>query len=305
MGTTAIWCDPPQLRPRDISFFSSVPSVGGRKEIKDPTEEGRIIASGPTLEVLGADGGLPAQLCRPFALGRLRIELLPGGSMPGAAQLLVEGPGLRALYAGPVHPTGRTPAQVRACHALALTAPYLARSLEPQPPRADTDAELVAAVAGALDAGNRIAVGAVGLDTALEVLFVLAPELLRRQTIVNIAARWSRAVAILAPELDAVTKRGRSRPSLISLGPLDRLPSPAARLTRISVGAPNHPGVDLASPLSTTADLPSLLAFIQATGAVEVSLVEPRLPSVAEALSAAGPTVRLLGPPAQTGLFDA
>ncbi len=301
---TVIWCDPPQLRPRDVSFVSSAALRPGRAA--QPGEDGRVIASGPTLEALALTGGLPAQLGRPFALGRLRLELLPAGGLPGGAQLLVEGPSLRALYAGAVSPLGGKvgqAAQVRACHALALRAPLLARTLEALPPRAETEAELVATVAAALDAGHRIAIGAAGLPVALETVAILGPELQRRQTIINVAARWSQIAQILAPELDAYTKRGRSRPSLISLGPLDRLPQPAPRLTRIAVGDPKLTGVDLSSPLSAYADLPTLLDFIRATGAVEVDLVDPLLPQVAEALAAANVSVRLLGPPSQVTFF--
>jgi len=300
---TVVWCDPPQLRARDVSFVSSAVLRPGR--VAQPGEDGRVIASGPTLEALGLAGGLPAQLGRPFALGRLRLELLPAGGLPGAAQLLVEGPSLRALYAGAISPlAGKVgkPAQVRACHALALRAPLLARTLEPLPPRADTEAELISTVATALDAGHRIALGAAGLAVALETIAALGPEVQRRQTIINLSARWAQLAQILAPELAVYTKRGRGRPSLISLGPLERLPKAAPRLTRISVGDPMYSGVDLSSPLSAHADLRTLLDFIRSTGAVEVDLVDPLLPHVAEALATVA-RVRLLGPPAQVTFF--
>ena len=308
---TVIWCDPPQLRPRDVSFVSSAALRPGRSaHAKGPPDDGRVIASAETLAALAIDDGLPAQLGRPFALGRLRLELLPAGSMPGAAQLLVEGPGLRALYAGAVSPLGgrvARPAQVRACYALALRAPLLARTLDPLPPRPDVETQLVAAVAAALDAGHRVALGAAGLPTALETIAVLGPELRRREVVINVSARWSPSAQLLAldvGELDPLTKRG-GRPSPVSLGPLERLPKPTPRLTRIAVGDAGIAGVDLSSPLSAHADLPTLLDFIRSTGAVEVDLVEPLSPLVAEALATAAPnlTVRLLGPPSQVTFF--
>jgi hypothetical protein len=75
---------------------------------------------------LGLPGGdaLVPRFGRPFALGRARLELLPAGGIPGAAELLVELGGWRGLYAGELaRQAGGEPVQVRACDALVVDAP--------------------------------------------------------------------------------------------------------------------------------------------------------------------------------------
>src|SRR5579859_6316960 len=98
VGTT-IWCDAP--RRHQITFVSS--SARGLGD----AGAGRLILTERTLALLGRaaeSDALVTPFGRPFALGRLRLELLPSGHLPGAAQLLVERPGKsgarRLLYAG-------------------------------------------------------------------------------------------------------------------------------------------------------------------------------------------------------------
>ena len=84
---------------------------------------------------------------RPFALGRLRLELLPSGHVPGAAQLYVElrtAAARRVAYCGPLNPApGRfaEAPQVRAAEALCIEAP-LAACGRKLPPRAEVEAQL-------------------------------------------------------------------------------------------------------------------------------------------------------------------
>ena len=120
---TAIWCD--TARSRAMCFVSRPDAQLGRGRAD------RIVTTERTASVrralgLVCDGPLLARFGRPFLLGRARLELLPSGAMAGAAQLLVELPGWRGLYAGTVNPLAlpdADPAQVRACDEVVLEAP--------------------------------------------------------------------------------------------------------------------------------------------------------------------------------------
>jgi hypothetical protein len=112
---TQIWCD--AARRGRLCFLSHA------KVKLPPRTQARVIATEATLAALGRrrpPDALVAPLGRPFAIGRARLELLPSGIAPGAAQLLVELPERRVLYAGGgVAPSGD--AQLRACDAIAVT----------------------------------------------------------------------------------------------------------------------------------------------------------------------------------------
>jgi hypothetical protein len=92
------------------------------KHVLRPGAHARVLASGETValakkrRVKVTPDLLPALLGRPIALGRMRLELLPSGFMPGAAQLLVETPERKVLWAAALGPG----AQVRACDAVAI-----------------------------------------------------------------------------------------------------------------------------------------------------------------------------------------
>jgi hypothetical protein len=115
---TRIWCD--ALRANGVCFVShALARPAGRV-----SPHTRVIASDETARLCAAigrplpEGALLAPFARPFAVGRLRLELLPSGFVAGAAQLLVELPERRVLYAA----GGLVPAeaQVRGCDAIAL-----------------------------------------------------------------------------------------------------------------------------------------------------------------------------------------
>ncbi len=149
---TSIWCD--AARRHQVTFAASAASGVGGKIF------GRLVATARTAELLGELLGargdvLVTPFGRPFALGRLRLELLPSGRMPGAAQLLVEKPGRKLLYAGALNPRGGRLAeavQVRACDVLAMAAP-LAATGRALAPREEVERALVDAVAGAIADG--------------------------------------------------------------------------------------------------------------------------------------------------------
>ncbi|MEO6953722.1 MAG: hypothetical protein ABI321_18105 [Polyangia bacterium] len=120
---TAIWCD--AARAGAVSFVSraDVPLGRGRAERVVATEETAGLCR--RLGRAFADPLLP-RFGRPFAIGRLRLELLPSGRSAGAAQLHVELGSWRGVYAGSVWPRaglGALPLQVRPCDELVLDGP--------------------------------------------------------------------------------------------------------------------------------------------------------------------------------------
>jgi hypothetical protein len=130
-GAVSIWCD--AARSRAVCFLSRADAAFGRGGPE------RLIATAQTIALRRALGApvahaLVPRYGRPFAIGRARLELVPSGSLPGAAQLLIEldrepagEKGVwRGLYAGTLSPrplAGAEPLQVRACDELVVDAP--------------------------------------------------------------------------------------------------------------------------------------------------------------------------------------
>jgi hypothetical protein len=282
VADTSIWCDPDGAR--DLRFVGSArgPWSLGR---------GRVVTTQRSLDIRRASGRavpsepLVAPLGRPFALGRLRLELLPAGGLPGAAQLLVDGPHGRALYAGRVC-TGSTllgdEHQVRECDAVCVAA------LSPVTPPEN----LAATVAGTLGAGRSVQVLvdpwqaaeiAARLDTAGCAPIVAARPLARLVAAIFAAAGRSSPVR---------PRRSGDAPAVILAPPNAPALAGAERIL-------------LEDPL----DLPSLCAFIRATGANNAYLTgapdETTLTAVTEALRPDGISVRRLGPPIQLSWYAA
>jgi hypothetical protein len=128
-GLSPIWCD--AARSRAVCFLSRADAAFGRGRPE------RLIATAQTVALRRALGAPAAHALvprygRPFAIGRARLELVPSGSLPGAAQLLIElrgepgGESWRGLYAGTPSPrplAGAEPLQARACDELVVDAP--------------------------------------------------------------------------------------------------------------------------------------------------------------------------------------
>jgi len=311
---TAIYCDPPR-RPRaanPLCFLSSARAL--RAGVALHTGRARVVATQRTLALGRAAGGraiadaLPVQLCRPFSLGRLRIELLPSGHLPGAAQLLVSRDGApTVLYAGVVaaREGGRLaePLQARACDALAVSAPLVALTDRALPPRAEVEARLRAAVDEARAAGRPVDVRAARLGAAAEVAALL-PE-------ADAATPRLRRVLAAYRKLGLLPARAPAAEGAPPVRLLDDDAPFAPDALRLVVGgeallpdAAARAGADLALPLSDEADLPSLVAHVTACDPRDL-YVTTALPAPAvAALAAGGRRVQRLGPPAQMPLFE-
>ena len=103
-----------------MCFVSSADRVG-------IAGHGQLIATPTTLALVGRStdaGHLAVPVRRPFTLGTLRLELIPSGRCLGGAALHVDARGKTVLYAGAVRTTGDHAAEVRACDALVVDAPF-------------------------------------------------------------------------------------------------------------------------------------------------------------------------------------
>lgn len=142
---TPVWCD--ARRRRDVCFVSAADRVGR-------VGHGQLIATPLTLALLGprrataiaSEGHLGVPLRQRFALGALRLELISSGRGPGAAGLYLDIEGRRVLYMGAIRSDGGVPgvepAELRACDAVVLDAPFGASELR-FPPLAEVVAATV------------------------------------------------------------------------------------------------------------------------------------------------------------------
>jgi hypothetical protein len=316
---TSIQCD--ALRVGRTTFLSHAGVTLGR----DPSG-GKVLCTARTEHLRGALGGsrlavLPTPYCRPFSLGRARVELLPSGHAPGGAQLLVDLGGTRAggpvIYAGAVNPSQpgalAEPAQVRACRAMALDAP-LAPLLCPLPPRREVEEALVRAVCQAVGDGVAPVILVPLFAAATEVVYLFQRRGQALRVHPRIAA-LTKAYAIAGVPLGPAPARFRGTPAkgeavvwpieARSASGITRLR--AARLfyagaEALASGAAERLRVDQAFPLSDHADLPSLIAHAQAAEARDLYFTRGLTDRVAQAFARKKVRVHPLGPPEQMAL---
>ena len=263
---TPIWCD--AVREREVTFVSSVaPLTWPRRG----SRQARVLCTEETARALRALHRLPSQevlvtpFGRPLYLGKLRLELLPSGRHPGAAQLLVEVKGKRVLYSVGVDPNAAE-TQVRSCDALVL---------------APTTAHLRSADLLTWVRENERGV----------VLASLYGDLLRVATVLQ-----RHQIPLLAPRrvgqlLSAVaTKawRGRLGPGEILLWPKEQA-KPKLSAPRFEVDGASDPT--------------ALLEFARSTGAEEIFLTEKLDPGWVAPFAAAKMRVQTIAPPHQIPLL--
>ncbi|MDB4967701.1 MAG: mRNA 3-end processing factor [Myxococcales bacterium] len=309
---TEIYCDARRCPPSATAFVShaGAPRLRGGAEVRlittDRTRALRAVEVTPRGQ---AAATLVTPFGRPFAMGRLRLELLPSGHAPGAAQLYVESDGRRVAFCGPLNPTpGRFPEapQVRAADALCIEAP-LAACGRKLPPRAEVEAQLLARVARALDDGVTPVVLAPALGAAEEVVALLggAGHAVRVHT--RIAAWLGAYARIGIPTASPTVKRFRGSPAKgeVVVWPFDERHAAAIGRLRQSVlfvvsGLALDPEwaarlrVEAAFPLADHGDLPSLVAYARAAEARDVWLTSGMSEVALRAFAAAGITAHAL-----------
>lgn len=313
VGGTTIWCDARRCPAEATAFVShaGAPRLHGGADVRLITTERTRALRALTVTPRGqAAATLVTPFGRPFALGRLRLELLPSGHAPGAAQLYVELDGRRVAYCGPLNPSpGRfaEPPQVRAADALCVDAP-LAAYARRLPPRAESEAALVAAVERARDQGATPVVLAPALGAAADVVALLAGAALPLRLHARIAALVDayRKLGLAVPAPSLLRKfRGSPARGEVVVWPIEERHAAAVgklRQARLfaATGAALDPDaatrlrVDGAFALADHGDLPSLVAYAQAAGARDVWLLGAVAEPVARAFAAAGVTAHAL-----------
>jgi len=302
----------------------------------------RIVATPETVRFLkrrrSKPSFLPSPVRRPFALGEADVTLLPAGTMPGAAQLLVRWRGTTVLYFRRVLPESvglGEPLEAPAANAVLVDAPG---GLAPQAcvRRADTlesirkwveavleRSEIPVVLAEPLAAAPLLVskLGALGCEMRLhslvyETVRVYAALGLPVERAWPLAGRPRAGQLLVLPWGDPRRPADRD-PATASasalrllgraLGPVDASAGlPRLRLAVVHDGgapppADMHP--DESFLLSLSAGVPELVAHIQRTGADEV-LLSPKTPAVVgNVLRDLGTTrVQRVGPPEQLDL---
>lgn len=279
---TQIWCD--ARRRRDVCFASSIDGVSTKGH-------GQLIATATTLALLDADvasGHLAVPLRQRFALGTIRLELIPSGRGLGAAALHVDLAGRTVLYASTVRTIAGgagDPAEVRPSDAVVVAAPF---GLPGQKfPALDEVAERVIAWVRATPRGVLVVESA--LD-ALEIALRLGPH-------VRLAAsRRVRDAASRSKLAIEWKKDGATLVTMADRAPVDR---PSALVAARAIAG--HAGHAAGFAWSNAADRKQLLGWIEGTGAREVFVTGACAESIVLALGAA--RARILGPPTQMTLL--
>ena len=293
---TPIWCD--ARRRRDVCFVSSADRVGA-------AGHGQLIATPPTLALVGTStdaGHLAAPLRRPFTLGTLRLELIPSGRCLGAAALYVDARGRTALYAGPVRtldpPAGEPAADVRACDALVVAAPF-GEEHHVFAPLAEV-ADRVLAWVRAERAGKHVPV--IVVDTPLDGLEVaahLAGFVIGGGKSIREAAVRLATADIAVPAIAGITRETQ----VVIRTERDRFKAAVDPPTALVSGrALDAHAYKTAFAWPFAAGREALLAWIEQTKATEIYVTGNAAETIAQAL---GPRARVLGPPHQMTLFEA
>ena len=312
---TMLWFD--ARRAREVCVVSSIDRVARAGQ----AGHGQLIATAPTLAMLGVAGGahgvgggvaLATPTRRPFTLGQVQLELVPSGHTLGAAALLVDVPAGRVLCAGPIAPRHvglAEPAELRRCDTLVLDVPYGQRHHA-----FPSAVSASAAVADWALATTSRAVPVVlvshlgkGLDAAHLLASVgLAP---RVHPAIATAARRLTAAGLVAPPAPALRRAPRHGEVVVWLladrHRLDRALGGAATRRLLASGlaadpdaGPRH-GVDHAIAWSSAADREQNLALIRASHAGQIYLTGAGAEVIAAQL---GPGAVVLAPPQQMEL---
>ena len=296
IADTVIWCD--AQRKQQLCFISHA-------EIPLTWRDGahaKVVTTHQTIRLAEAvQASIPTEvlltpLGRPFALGRLRLELLASGMAPGAAQLWVELPQRRVIYAaGGINPRGgRTvaAAQLRSCDAIALD-PLTASHMQALPKVAEVEAALIDAVRVAQAAERAILILTRPLGPAGELASLFSSQAI----FVRAHRKISAYLAAYPTPLPLPLPRGAPPPGAVVLWPVG-LPLPGwfsrANMRLFVVGPEaamaaylDKHNPDAAFPLAMQADLEELATFAVQSGAREVYLTSALQPQASVRVQAA------------------
>jgi hypothetical protein len=301
---TVVACD--AVTGGDLTFVSraEAPGVRGGQSLPRLNLRRQLLVTEMTLALLGPDGerlrphALVAGYGRPFVLGGARLELFASDLGPGAASLLCEQGGRRVVYAGLVGPD----AEVRAADALCLDARFAAAGIA-FVSRATALGAIGRQVRDALGAGMAPVLRVEPAHIALPIAAALAADRigLRAHRHFVQAAAAHRAAGLAVPPVQRFS--GRIGPGEVLLWPGGiRLP-PQRRggrppLEVLVAPAPADAGIAYPPGL----DWNGLLAYVAATGAREVALLNAPGDELVRELTSRGIDAYPLGPPRQLRL---
>lgn len=292
------------VRPADLAFISS-PRYP-RRRVRGHR---RLVATAPTLALLGAEGGgLPAAFGRTFDLGGLEVELVRSGHLFGGAWIRVlTREGLEVGYVAGFRPdAGRTTGggEVRPVDVLVLESPWRVPATG-LPTRSEALARLGDRVATARRDGETPVVIVNGLGATMEALALFVDHdipVRAERTVADRARVWHRAGAPVG-----VVPRLRDR---IAPGEVVVLP---AHMPELSV-APARPRL---LPFGVTPEMQDaaairyadhgsdddLVAFASSSGAREVVTFGSGAARLAARLEGAGMAARALDTATQLPLL--
>lgn len=275
---TPLWCDSEQ--PRPLCFVSR---ATGRRWPDHRT----ALVTPETLHIQGArvppGRVLPCPLFRPFRLGALELELLPAGSLPGAAQIRVEHGGRTTVYANGVRmgrPVLGPAVRVSRCDELVL-AGVRPGPAERWPDREARETSLLGFVARAHHDGVAPVLLVDGLGVAQELLQVLAAASLTALCHDRIV-RTSRRYADLGVATPARALGRTLPPGHALVWPADLRESPVLRRAaqRQRLAAVGEDAVRRPDALRRSLRVAHTLPWSMRSGAAElltyVALAEPR-----------------------------
>jgi len=314
---TPLWMD--ASAPRRFCFVSS----GHARRLAGHEQ---VLATPPTVRFfrarLGQGNALITPYNRPFTLGQLRLELLPAGSMLGAAQLLIDADDERIVYTGWLGPVSGIDSaerpQIRRCDRLVLNthAEMTATASERESGRR----RLLDRIGVLLDEGRLPVVLCEPLGMAQEIVSWCRRRRWRVRGHRSIAAftheyrRFGREVGA-SPELRRWPKEDHGPvdadvilfPSLLGHSPiLGRLPD-----RHIIATWPGDPpekrddSVEHIAHVTCHASLEDLVVYCRCARPQEVVVVGPWSTELAASLRPMGVSVHELHMPVQKSLFEA
>ena len=312
LADSILWCDAD--RRHDLCFLSHAHlDLMGKNR--------KILATDKTVKILTRGTGkieaLTSPYRRSFTLGPLELEMHPSGHVLGAAQLLVARDGRRIVYTSDVNPRKTATAEQGVpieCDVLAIPATYGAPMFR-FPPREEVLHELTRFVDRCLEERATPVLIANSVGTSQELMSVLgkAGYRLRVHRSIYDVAKVYKELGLTLPN----SRRFQGTPArdeVVIFPPILRRHASIRKLrkhkTALVTGRAVDPAfvhsqrVDAAFPLSDTADFKELFAFIEATGAREVYLVDGQIePMSAHLRERLGIRVYSLVRPKQLSLF--
>jgi len=313
LSGTALWLDATQKS--ELAFVSHA-------HADHIARHERVIATSATLRFMSHRLGeipaaLPVPYNRPFALGALRIELLPAGHMLGSAQIRVtREDGRTVAYTGDLNlapSLTAEAAQVVECDTLVIEATF-GHPRYRFPPKHQVLSELESWLKERLARGDTPVLLGYALGKSQEVIAFLVRlgfEVVAHSSICEMASIYSELGVSLSP-----VRRfsGTVRPGEVLVFPPHLCRSPSLgriwpRSVAVLTGWATDPAsvrwyrTDAAFPLSDHCDFDSLVQYAERTGAREIITHGGFAEQLAASLRERGRDARAVGRPLQLKLL--